>query len=87
MSSSLLVRKQPFLASDNIATHFTAPFSTLLFSSGGEQLAVHVSVEGDFLVSQTDTLYELHDAVATSVGWKFHRGQRQPCKESDNCDA
>ena len=25
------------------------------------------------LVSQTDALYELHDAVATSVGWKFLR--------------
>ena len=25
------------------------------------------------MVSQTDASYELHDAVATSVGWKFLR--------------
>ena len=29
--------------------HLTVPFSTLLFSSGGGQLAVHIdSVEGEF---------------------------------------
>ena len=55
MPSSLLVRKQRSTpASDegcriNIAMYLAAPFSPLLFLSGGGRLAVHVdSVEGDF---------------------------------------
>ena len=54
MPSSLLVHKQRSPASDegcriDIATHLAAPFSTLLFSSRGGRLVVHVdSVEGDF---------------------------------------
>ena len=31
------------------------------------------------MVSQTDASYELHDAVATSVGWKFLRKPGNSC--------
>ena len=72
MLSSLLMRKQRSPDFEgcriDIATHLVAPFSTLLFSSGGGRLAVQVdSVECDFfgLSDGRFAEYELHDAVAT----------------------
>ena len=78
--SSLLVRKQRSPASDeecriDIATHLIAPFSTLLFSSGGGRLAVHVdSVEGDFFgLPDGRFVRAARRSSYTSVGWKFLR--------------